>query len=309
VTLPLPAKSAAGSDPVSVARVNDLLTSVIAGHPGAVNLYTFYEELDAWLGPWGSSGYPIGYGKFYCIAFNSNEKLMADAETKAWVWNTTILLQTALRDYVLSRQRAGTLNKITEPELRDAAFASHAKAYTKGDLTKVALAAPELLPIIMLIPKKEYVPAFVTWLQYGGAAFAIDPTLRQVVETILRMSGQLPGYVLGTLAGPAHTGILRNAVMRDQLALQDELAMGRNLAALRKAIDSGKLDDIQTLKRVSERLNATQFPDHDLASFAHQVVVAADARRDSIETWYDGILPNSPEIQKQFELQYRGMFK
>src|ERR1041385_9115989 len=73
------------------------LTSLMAGHPQAVETYTFYEELDKYLGPWGQKGYPIAYGKFYNVAFTSNEKLQANPITKEWVWKTTILLQEVLR--------------------------------------------------------------------------------------------------------------------------------------------------------------------------------------------------------------------
>ena len=33
-----------------------------AGRP-----WTFYEQIDKYLGPWGEQGYPIAYGKKYCI--------------------------------------------------------------------------------------------------------------------------------------------------------------------------------------------------------------------------------------------------
>jgi hypothetical protein len=36
------------------------LTSVISGHPQSIQPWTFYEELDQYLGPWGNKGYPIG---------------------------------------------------------------------------------------------------------------------------------------------------------------------------------------------------------------------------------------------------------
>ena len=40
-------------DPATERLVYDGLTSVIAGHPQAKETYTFYEELDRWLGPRG----------------------------------------------------------------------------------------------------------------------------------------------------------------------------------------------------------------------------------------------------------------
>src|SRR5262249_44965808 len=111
-------------DPPSVRSVHDQLTSVIAGHAQADPTYRLYEELDAWLGPFGQEGYPIAYGKFYNVAFTSNKKLMADAEAREWVWRTTIRLQESLRDYVVGRARDGTLGYLTERQLREAAFAS-----------------------------------------------------------------------------------------------------------------------------------------------------------------------------------------
>src|SRR5829696_8730772 len=99
--LPLPPKSAIRSDAKTAQLVHDQLTSVIAGHAQATTTYRFYEELDAWLGPWRQQGYPIAYGKFYNVAFSSNEKLMANPKASDWVWRTTIKLQEALRDYVV----------------------------------------------------------------------------------------------------------------------------------------------------------------------------------------------------------------
>src|SRR5262249_30130476 len=82
------------------------LTSVIVGHPQASDPWTFYEVIDDYLGPWGAVGYPLGYGKFYCVAFNSNPKLSANPSTRRWVEKTTLQLQTALRDFIVARFRA-----------------------------------------------------------------------------------------------------------------------------------------------------------------------------------------------------------
>ena len=81
------------------------LTSVIAGHPRATTTYRFYEELNAWLGPWGRRGYPIGYGKAYNVAFNSNPLL-----------KTRSVTQTGGRRRVLGRWR---LPPQREPRLDD----------------------------------------------------------------------------------------------------------------------------------------------------------------------------------------------
>jgi transposase len=78
--LSLPPKSMIRCDAKTAQLVHDQLTSVIAGHTQATTTYRFYEELDVWLGPWRQQGYPIAYGKFYNVAFSTNEKLMADRE-------------------------------------------------------------------------------------------------------------------------------------------------------------------------------------------------------------------------------------
>lgn len=128
---------------------------MIAGHAQATATYRLYEEIDVWLGPWGQQGYPIAYGKFYNVAFTTNEKLMANPKARDWVWRTTILLQEALRNYVVGRIRDCTLPAITEVELRRAAFESHPAAYDMGGLAMLTLVAPELVPVIATIPSRE----------------------------------------------------------------------------------------------------------------------------------------------------------
>jgi hypothetical protein len=305
----LPPKNLLKADAQSVKQVADQLTTVIAGHAQAKQPYTFYEEIDKWLGPWGDNGYPIGYGKFYCIAFNSNPKLSANSSTRDWVQSTTVFLQKAILDYITGRQRLGTLGKITEPELRDAAFASHAKAYTDGGLAKVALVAPELLPIIGLIPKREFKYSLLALVTNGPMALSTDPTLRQVVETIMRVSAQLPGYILPALAGPAHSGLFRQAMARDEQALRTEMRLERKLSELQEAVTHGKLDDIQTLSILIASLNAKQFDNDSLSKFSRQVVTLAETRRSLLRSYYDNLLTNSPKIEKEFAANYGRYFK
>jgi hypothetical protein len=61
--------------PENVRALKAGLTSVVAGHPQVHRAVAFYEEVDQYLGPWGNKGYPIAYDKFYCIVFNTNQKL------------------------------------------------------------------------------------------------------------------------------------------------------------------------------------------------------------------------------------------
>ena len=89
MSLPLPPRKLIRTDAATAKLVYDQFTSVIAGHAQATTTYRFYEELDDWLGPWGQSGYPIAYGKFYNLAFTGNQKLMSNPQTKDWVWKPT----------------------------------------------------------------------------------------------------------------------------------------------------------------------------------------------------------------------------
>lgn len=156
--------------------VEKAFRSVLAYSPGATTTYQFYEEVDAWLGPWSESGYPIGYGKKYNILFNTNAYLN-DPKRKAsnaWVKNTTINLQLGLLNVILKRVRAGTINLVTEAELREAAFDCHPQAYLQAGLRAVAVQDIESLPVIMLIPYAEFNPTNPNFIA----------TLRQVVDVI-----------------------------------------------------------------------------------------------------------------------------
>jgi hypothetical protein len=293
MSLPLPPVKLIGQDATAAESVHAMLTSVIEGHPQATTAYTFYEEIDRWLGPWGESGYPIGYGKFYCIAFNSNAELMANPTTRDWVRKTTILLQSELRDYIVGRIRDGTAAAITEPEVRKAAFESHASVYTRAGLTLVALTAPELIPVISLIPRKEFDPDSPDFV----------PTVMQVFETAWLVGRQVPGSMLATLM-PAHSGLLRNAIQADRMGLRHEEMTWQHLAALRDGIDRGEVDNPVMLQRVVMGLNATEYASRPLADLANEVVSAANRRLHRLRSYYDTLLKNSPQLREEFENRY-----
>ncbi len=269
--------------------VHASLTSVIAGHAQATTTYRFYEEIDHWLGPWGKGGYPIGYGKFYAILFTTNEKLSRNPHTKKWVWQTLIQLQEALRDFVVRKIQTCTIQSLTEPELRSAAFQSHAKAYQKGGLAMVALVAPELIPIIATIPWAEFIP--------GSKNFG--STIAQVFETLARILPYMAGNGLGALAGPAHNGNLRRAFLRDQRRFFNEQAIVRELSGIKAAIERGDLDHIPWLDKIIAQLNARQFPNQGFARAARQVVTAAQRRRRIVTQQLNSWLENSPEVKKR----------
>jgi hypothetical protein len=236
MSLSLPIKTAS-PNPANIKLLEEGLTSVIAGHPQSIQPWTFYEELDRYLGPWGNKGYPIAYGKFYCIAFNSNEKLMANPQTAEWVRKTTIALQEPLRDYVVDRFKKGSLASITEPELRKYAFDCHPAAYTKGGLAMVILVAPELLTLIVSIPGAEFDPR----------ANNFGATVIQSFETAMLVAPGAIGNALLVLRGPAHTGMLSHAAqtggMNQILRYQ---ALGRELSRLFRSVQRGEVSTLNS---------------------------------------------------------------
>jgi hypothetical protein len=294
MALGLPPKSVINCDARTAQLVHAQLTSVIAGHPQATTTYRFYEELDGWLGPWGERGYPIAYGKFYNVAFSTNEKLMANAGARDWVWRTTILLQEALRDYIVQRVRHCTLASLSEGELRTAAFNSHPAAYDMAGLTMLAMVAPELTGVIATIPLREFSPTSENF----------SASVRQLFETVGRVAPQMTGASLAALAGPAHTGIFARAVQQDQRRLQDELALGRELSATRAKIDRGDLDHIPVLDQVIATLNGRQFPDQGFAKAARDVVGAAAARRQMLLQKTNRLLDQSPAVRARVESKF-----
>lgn len=173
MALPLPPR--ASCTPADAARVDMLLDSVIAYRPAATTTYQFYEEIDAWLGPWGASGYPIGYGKKYNLLFTSNPPLNRDLNYgKKWVEKTTVYLQEAIKAYVVSRVRMGTIDRLTEAELRAAAFDSHPDCYLRAGLLDVVEHSPELFFVILTIPIAEFNPSNPNF----------KATIRQIIRVV-----------------------------------------------------------------------------------------------------------------------------
>lgn len=286
--LKLPAKSATPSE-ANIAALKDGLTSVIAGHPGSTQPYTFYEEVDTYLGPWGTSGYPISYGKFYCIAFNSNKKLMANADTKEWVRKTTIALQESLRDYIVSRFRSKTLSKLTEAEFRQYAFDTHPAAYTAGGLALVVMVAPELIPVIATIPGAEFDPRSPNF----------GPTVVQVFKTLALIGPQMVGTTLAAAALPAHNGSFKQAFDQDLRRFTGDINMTRYLSSVIDAIKGGQMDDYRLLAALIKKLNDTQFGDQGLAAQAAAVVAIAKQRQKDLLAGYAELLKNNPNANVQ----------
>ena len=292
--LNLPPRSIIQQSEENFALVHQELTAVIAGHPQAEHPYTFYEELDDWLGPWGNEGYPIAYGKFYCVAFTTDSDLKKNAVARDWVWKTTVKLQEALRDFIVARFRQAPLISLTEEELRQAAFASHPSAYDKGGLATLVLAAPQLVPVIASIPSVQFHP---------GSENA-SASWRQVWDTFKIVGVKVAGGGLAAMAGPAHNGSIRMAFDMDRRRLQSETAVANRLSALKRAIERGDLDHIPWLDQIIVNLNAEGFPNMQFAHVARDVVDAAKRRREVVRARTLRLLEESKEVRRRATDRY-----
>lgn len=275
--------------PDRVKALSDWLVAITEGHPRSTNPWTYYEEVDQYLGPFGDTGYPIAYGKKYCVLFNGNDTLSRDPRAKAWVHRTTVLLQTYLSEYIVERYQKGTLGSITEKELRDAAFASHPRAYTRGGLTLLIMQSPGLMSTISSIPAVEFTNENA------------DSSMAQYVETRNLVIKELIGTLAAGMAGPAHTGALTRAAEKDRLEFQRRLQLSQYLTDLKKGIDSGRIDRIAWLDRVTRQLDGIEFPDAALKKLAGDIVTAADARKKALAASYRQEINLVPALQPQFD--------
>lgn len=299
MSLSLPPVSLIQQNRENAKNVSDQLTSVIAGHAQATTTYRFYEEIDNWLGPWGEMGYPIAYGKFYNIAFTTNEALMANPTTARWVWKTTILLQEALRDYIVRSIHEKFLHLITERSLRQAAFNSHPLAYDSGGLGKVVLVAPELIPVIATIPMAEFSPSSENF----------SSSVKQVFSTLAYITDDIVGTSIVTLF-PAHTlgmtrtGVIQQAIRSDRRRMLSEMNLARELGMMKRRIERAELDHIPWLDKIIRGLNVRQFPDQQFARYAREVVEAAEKRKVFLYKRYKNLLIQSPEVRTRVNNQY-----
>lgn len=292
----LPPKNATPT-PALVQALYDYLTARIAGHPQAPHPWTFYEVLDTYLGPWGEKGYPIGYGIFYCKAFNGNPRLMASPPVREWVRKTTVRLQELLRDHVVERFKKGTLAQLTEKDLREYAFDSHPEAYDQGGLSMVALTAPELVPLIAAIPGKEFVPL---------VSDNLKATYKQLFATLGLVTPEVLGASLAVLAGPAHTGLFRRAIEMDQREFYRLQHLGEKLVRMKRAIESGRLDHRPWLEEIIRQLNATEFPDAGFAELAREVIFAAELRRQALREYYGSLLKDCSQLDAELRKLLQG---
>ncbi|KAF7289358.1 hypothetical protein MIND_01398100 [Mycena indigotica] len=80
----------------------------------------------------GPSGYPLGYGQYYCTKFQAARSTLSPAGQK-WMLATLHCLQLALVDDALGRPNATS----TCQQLEDKAFASHAGCYVDNGVCKL----------------------------------------------------------------------------------------------------------------------------------------------------------------------------
>ena len=163
----------------------------------------------------------------------------------------------------------------------------------------VALVAPELLLTIVSIPGKEFDPRSVNF----------SPTVMQALKTIGLIAPEAVGNSLGALAGPAHTGLFSHAVEMDRNRFLKEQELGRNLGQLLRSVQLGQLDNFVLLKQVTDRLNATEFPDQGFAQLARQIIQVADGRKHYIANVYRGLIKLHPELRAELDTSQPGWSK
>ena len=240
------------------------------------------------MGPWGDNGYPIGYGKYYCKLFSENEKLKSNPESREWVRRTMVSLQESLRDFIVDRFSRHTLATLTQAEFTKYAFSTHARIYNNSGLTKIVMIAPEMIPVIIGIPGKEFSPV--------GPYFTA--TIQQVFETMERVVPT--GLVVGMAAiMPAHSGFLARAAQQDAAEQMQDRSLGQWLSATADALRAGRLDNVTILNRLTTKLNGTQFRNQQFAKFARETIQLADARKRKISAYYRRLLHDDPTIRPQ----------
>lgn len=195
--MPLALPKLATLNPSMAYAVGQTLMTTVAWRSAALTTYQFYEEIDRWLGPWGASGYPIGYGKKYNIAFNTDPILNSPyfPVANAWVHQTTINLQVALVDVIVAAIRDNKLYRIIqEDQLRKAAFDAHPGAYLRGGLMRVAEQEPECIPVIVAIAWEQFNPLNPNFSMTFGQVVEVirEPGIRRWLQAAIAGSTHLP---------------------------------------------------------------------------------------------------------------------
>jgi hypothetical protein len=261
----------------SIAQLDDWLRSITAYHPDTNGKpWTFYEKIDEYLGPWKEKGYPIAYGKKYCILFSNDKKLSQHPSGARWVRRTLVLLQDALSDFVLAVFKAGKLPSLTETQLRDAAFSSHKKAYTQGGLTMVVMLSPHLAFDIMKIPSAEFSPA----------ASNFGWTVTQTLDTIGIVIDETVASFLATVNLPTHSQLLRHSVNKDSRTNQDSYRTITRLSYVRDKVRAGTCDHVEVLEKLEAGLATSLFVEPGQLQVAGAVIAEVRKRKDAVKLRY-----------------------
>lgn len=290
IDIPLPDKNDAMT-PAGVRAIEEGLGSIRAYRPRSIETYTFYEVYDQWLGPWGESGYPIAYGKYYNIQFTRSEPLQEVASTRTWLEGTTVCLQDALIQLAVNRFRAGRLGSLTEPELREAAFGSHVSCYIGSGLSLVLMTDPYLIPLIGAIPIKEFVP-------FTGNSQA---SWSQAIQAAVGAPSVAIGVGIASLM-PAHSGMFARAARLDAQRRRRMMMFFQRMGRIQSQIERGRVDHLPWLNQVIRELERLELRDPQELRFAREVLRTAIARRRGLIQRYQRELVDAPpEVRAQLQ--------
>ena len=257
--LPAPPAKNAKPTPENVRLLRNWLDSITAYRAATAGRpWIFYEQIDAYLGPWGESGYPIGYGKKYCILFSTDRRLNADRAGQVWVHRTLTLLQEAIKNEVMRRFLQGSLAHLREPELRQVAFDSHPAAYTEGGLIMVTILSTELLPHVASIPAAQFSPM----------SQSFKASVVQLVLTTGLLVPQSLALLAANAAGPAPPGALAHELHADMQRFTAEQELGRHLADALRAVRAGRADHVGLLDLLRTAVLRPEWPNDAMASLA-----------------------------------------
>lgn len=288
---PPPVAKTSAPTPQNVKALDQWLTIVTAFHPRTAGKpWIFYEQIDAFLGPWGQAGYPIAYGKKYCQLFYGDPILRRDPAGAQWVQRTLRLLQDELHKYILERFRAGTLGTITADQLRDAAFDSHPKAYTQAGLSMIVLLSPGLTKEIAQIPATEYRPT----------SPGVGRTIKQIAITTTIIVPEIIANTLAALSGPAHTQSWQIASARDAASFQNDRLASIKLDQIRILVKQGQCDHLDTLDALRASLESTTFADEGADNFAGTVVREIERRAAYVNMRYQRESARDRELRDIF---------
>ncbi len=275
--------------PADAPVIRKELGKFIAYHALATVPWLFYEIVDNWLGPWGVSGYPLGYGKFYCIAFNENEELKADPSASKWVRSTTVKLQESILQYLVESIENGSIRNLTESRLRKAAFDSHPTCYDDAGLAMVMILAPGLIPTIISIPKKEFSPK--------SASFGA--TIMQAYLASKLVTAKISEIVIESFMPYEQNYVIKQFYNAEDYQLGQREMTYKILLRIRSKLANRQIDGIDALKRVIDLMEEMDFenlPESRNIALSNIQVASARIREIEAENGRLLILAN-PELR------------